>query len=824
MIRIFTKDNNIEINVIKNTLKIRTENDAFSTDVKVYHNKYPFLISEDLNTITGLGNRHLLSVGRNKITEVIVQFNKKTFAGKLNILEYVTGARKCDLRFGSDLLSISDKKIADFMPTHYFNGVIPYTETVSEYFEQSDFIQNIEDFTAKQYPEVNFQMPNLFVTDYYTEDKDLYDVDHSFNYRSFLTDKKFILNSRNLVFLNFYRVLNKSSFVPMPYLMALLELPLASIGWKLKGDYKDDPLNSKIIVIPDVNNNTLLKLNEGFVFNLLDFGGWINIYPNPPVLTTLLNFSQFIIGTHTLKIDFKKIPKPSNGLVWLKVFQRKMNNTEGLEDIILLDQPNLAPINKADFSSEVEIKVDANSANDNLYMSYSHPNFQFPEEHNFTIESSNYEPKDMILFHPTVELNRFVPDWTFIELINNLKEFQNLKSTIDETTKTLTLNYNQKFITDFNFVNLTEDAVRITGFKNTDNSEYQIIYADETPSEEEGVKVIQNKFKTDYTTISNFQKEGVTLALYDLGIFATSAINEKTLLLDKSNNSLYHLNFKDWISFLNNASAITAEAYLSHTKITEIEEKQKIYFDSILYAVKDMVYDIGDQLNKVTFELRNVIGVSSSNQSLIVAKSIVINSLDLIAPNGLFGSFYWSITSKYSVAGFNLFNGTVTAKQLIQNPNLGVVYSGTEITDGNVLISGQKELYIPFGNYDGWYEVQINYDGVFSNNMYLEVDTVPDEIPQRITLTKILKSEDFLNIKGYFSVSFDGISPAEITLSLQEVQLGTGMPIGAPITSIISDFASSEHEIASPYSGSWTLKATAGTDFSNSIGWLAIIV
>lgn len=823
MIRIIS-EKDLEINIVKNTFKIEKKNNSFSNTFSVYHSKFPFLILEDVNTLKSFGPKDLKSTERNKTFNVLVQFNSITYFGKINILEYLNGVRKCDLKFGSELLNISDQKITNFFGNYYFSEPIEYSERVNEYFDQSSFVNKIDEHSLKSYPEVDFNFKMLVASNFY-EGEDFSTI-QGFNMKNFVTDRKLVLNTRTNIFLNYYRIINRNSLVPMPYLMAMIERPLKSIGWKLKGDFVDDDFNRKIVHIPKVNNNCFLLHNQGLTISLNDF------YDVTGVKHYTLLHEGYKEGKYKISVKFFNINKSSNSdsSVRFRIYTFEDNVYN-----YLLDEDNLAPVSGSDFETEYELEINADNINSRTYFSYYHPNNSLPESHEIKITSEKYEEKEMVLFHPTVNLKRFLPDWTYIDLLNNVKKLRNLKIDFEEQTKTLYINYNSNYIKNTDYVNIDNNVIKIKSDKNKTKSTYEVRYANQTESNSESVQTFSNPFKifdikeneVFNTSKEYFDSEGVSISLEKDDVFLTNYYNGQSLFLDKEENgSQYNKVWRDWINFLSNSSVLTVEAFLPLNKILNIEKLQKVYFNNNVFAVKKSTYqDSKEELIRVEFELENILVNTFSVDGQVVSKSLNIVNVE-VNDTVLFGGSFFVFKVFYNQNGLLPLNAKLTARKLLQNPNDGIVYDDNIVLLQEPVVNvSSTELIIPFPpiDYEGWYEFVLEQDGVISNKYYKEFSLPDLNGNQKIILKKIYKSG---NVNGdfLFEVSFDDINPVKLNFKLQEKLLGTGLDKGSPIIFQL-DIDKEYYSIDNPGKGAWELTAETldGSYTSNAISWFMII-
>jgi hypothetical protein len=157
----------IELAFKKETLTLKKENNSLSTDFKVTHSTFPFLIIENENTKTALGSSDITSISKKKIIPVTVLELGIKYYGELQQLSVVNGFRKCNLKYSSEILTIINKQISDFMPTVSVipgeTNPVPYTEETDAVVSGSSNWQNYPvSFIGKIFPEVKWQFPMMY--------------------------------------------------------------------------------------------------------------------------------------------------------------------------------------------------------------------------------------------------------------------------------------------------------------------------------------------------------------------------------------------------------------------------------------------------------------------------------------------------------------------------------------------------------------------------------------------------------------------------------------------------------------------------------------
>ncbi|PQB08033.1 hypothetical protein BST83_13380 [Polaribacter filamentus] len=835
MIKILTK-NGIELPYLKETLSLKDVNDAFNDSLTLTHAEFPFIIEENEDVIKELGSSEINSLTSKKEIEITFIFGASVFFGKLKVLKYLKNRRSCVLKFGNEFIKILDKKIADYMPVYKYNGETPYTETVAAYYDQSTFIEAIKTDIAKPYPQIDYAAPTLDVGKYYTDDEW-----SSFQQRFNQKLPTLLVNRRETIIADFsYNVKNFNSFVPMPYLMALLKNPILNNGYKLAGSFVDNPFNSKIVIVPkETHNNTAYLENTGIYFSFADaeiltigeFYSYVSVYAN------------FGIGIHNINIALTNIQQPTtSGTTKVKVY-RIYNEASQTEFFLEKEITEFDFVSNAQFIESISFEVTEDNITDSaLCIQYQHSNNVLPDESTINI---NPEAEETVLhlIHPTVDLSRYVPDWSIGELINNLKNWQNLDIVLDEVTKTIYLNYNIEFLNSTDHVDLSDKVIAISDKENAFKNKYNLTYADNKNNVliEDGHQTINGVVTEDVVSITNkfkaltensignptskeyLAEAGVTLILLsDTNEFANS-YNTQTLGMH-GDFGIVNNYWKKWINFRQKAKQITAVAYLNTLEISKIKKIRKIYFDTRMFAVKGFTTKIKTKLNEVTFELENIIPSKGSTITAPVVTPAINITGYAIAENNGFWVLPWKIVVNFNYVDFSAYNGTITAKQL--TGAIGSSYSGLEYTNAVNTINGSS--IFQFG-YDmtglaGIYEISLVDNGITSNIIYVDVAAEVAPISEKIIITEVAQPGVFFYSKIIFTLAFENFTPAAAEIHLQKVDISTQLNIGLPIITAISDFTPANFEVDYPSSGSWKVTVKADGFVSNELTKLVMLI
>jgi len=103
-----------------------------------------------------------------------------------------------------------------------------------------------------------------------------------------------------------------------------------------------------------------------------------------------------------------------------------------------------------------------------------------PLSYSLSLKSSIDKP--YYKMHPTIQLGRFVPDWTFATYLNALQNFFNLEITIDDFAKKMTINFNENAIASGDKVIINKSMLSTTYEKTPYNAFILKYENDEDPA------------------------------------------------------------------------------------------------------------------------------------------------------------------------------------------------------------------------------------------------------------------------------------------------------------------------------------------------------
>lgn len=606
--------NNIELDVVKETLTIIKENNAFIDDFKVSYSDFPFLIVENSNTKKALGSRDITSVNKPKIVPVIVEELNEKFFGELQILSYLNGYRKVTIKYATELLTIMDKPIESFMPVL---SVIPNEKNPVEFSEESEInypgTEHWRDypvsFLDKCFPEVKWQFPSMYWKNKFGDDTSDKTWSLYQNYvNQYDAEGKLILNT--IEYNKGYIINNKNVVAPQVFLLSPLFYALKSIGFTADGAAYNDEFIKRILFFSEKSN---LSRSKNFRLNLP------NLTYYPQVGGFYESKFELLIqkaGTYVINYSFdeKSFPNEPNHEVTFKVFFLSIRGIYQYDTT----QPS------RNFSGSIEVPVEESQIGMYIYISYF-THYNFLPNHRISVNNDDLVYWQM---HPIIELGRYLPDWTFGTYLNELKKLLNLKIVIDDFTKKVTLSFNDDIFNSkkeiikksfaiseptqpsfdsflIKFENDSDAAVWVskTGlevFKNQKSN-----YSQKITSK---FKFIANNTETANLTEEVVSKNGVGLMLYDptRKPFISDNYLGQTLKLEGQKGIVNTYWFK-WLRFRMNSSPVEITGYFTEIELSKIQKVEKIYADRQEYVVVSVEYSETEQKNfEVVMKLESV--------------------------------------------------------------------------------------------------------------------------------------------------------------------------------------------------------------------------
>lgn len=621
LIRIVAND--IELDFVKETLTVKKENNAMIRNFKVSHSTFPFLIIENKKAKEALGTRDLTSVDKIKTITVKVFENDVEFYGELQIMSYLKGYRKCNLKYASPLLEIMNKKISEFMPvvsvTGATTGIPPFAEQSDSIFSgDDDWPTYAQSFITQGFPAVKWNFPMMNWKDKYGED--LPTDNEWFNYKNFVNafddNGNYLLNT--LIQEEDFNFTISNLNVPMPqiYLLSPLFYALESIGFTISGNFALNSFIQKIMFLSFKNN--LCKIlptlpPESIILSPL----------NPFALSSIYYIANFeiiadTIGTYIVKYRFVEPLYPAPGSTF-KSFKIKF---DGATAGYVHQRGQQSKI----YEEKIEISVSESQLGLPIRFTYITPLNSMPT---YQISVELQTQNAFYQMHPTISLGRYLPDWTFGSYLNNIKNLFNLDLDPDDLTKKLNLNFNEDWIVNQQ-PEILKKSMIIKSYEQNPYEAFLLKYENEedealwitssgsvkyTDQKSEFSQELNTKFK--YIPLNQFtselsdsleEKEGVGLMIYDEIFFPNNSYSydNKTLNINDA-GGIYDIFWKKFLKFRLNASLIEVQGGFTKTEIGKFIKTKRIYFDKQDYVVSVLEYkELKKDNYLVNFRLESV--------------------------------------------------------------------------------------------------------------------------------------------------------------------------------------------------------------------------
>jgi len=618
--------NGIELNFVKETLTIKKDNNSFILDFKISHSSVPFLIIENKAAKDALGSRDITSVNKPIIIEVNVFESGKKYIGYLEQLSVIPGFRKCNLKYSSAAITLFNKKLNELMPKIYINPLInPFPDYVETYLNSSLAFEaywfgpiNIPGFISYNktrmqlgFPDIKYQFPTIFDPKRYgeilanSEDWNFYQGKvNNYDSDGFLV--------RNIVTSNAgtVSVQNKNVISPQLYLLSPLLYAFKSIGFEIKGDFYTSDFIRRLLIYSKNDNLTtgIARAYANFITMSMGLGGippQVSVFASSRIndlqLTGKAIFSFSAVGSYSFKWDYV-IPFSDqtidDNFSALYLFKTGTNQVFELFHI-------RRPVFNQQQHPTGSIVIDILSADVgvNFELVYLHWNGALPSSYSVTyFDATNI--KNTYIFNPTVDLNRYVPDWTFPTYLNELKKLFNLEINLDDLNKTININFVKNSLLDSKIYkskrSLKVDLIEYQNFNKVefgfDNGEENLIYynksgftsPDSLPIDK--VLSVKSKFKflkfngTGHVVNDDIkQNSNIGLMLLDPARAPYTSDSYQGIILSIS--SLFiHFNKSVYKSRLNSCK-VTVNGYFTETEVSKLNKVSKMYIDNQLYFV-----------------------------------------------------------------------------------------------------------------------------------------------------------------------------------------------------------------------------------------------
>lgn len=592
-----------EIEVVSSTFTLRSENNALSSDFKGIFNSFPFLVVENEITKKALGSIDITSINKKKVVSVFVHLLGHRYYGQLQILSIIKGFRKCDLKFFSKIIEITSLKLPSFMPVISVipneTNPIPYTDKSENYVSGAEHWKYYPiPFLSQSFPEVKWQFPSIYFSYNGT-------VANMYNYE--LTE--YYLNHSYFAYNKVY-VNNLNYTAPQVYLLSPLFYALQKIGYKAIGDFYNDPFIARILLLSFNNNlcETLAKVPvatatwEGKPW--VDYAG--------AVKAKITTVPILYVGIYVMHYEFRETPPwdLTSGGVNVPFHMYIGDQWYSPYNITLINENNYR-------SGYVKFETTSEMVGKQITLRWHSALGRVPQH---SLNFDLYQEEKLLQQHPTIELGRYVPDWEFGEYLNTLKNTFNLSITVDDVSKKMFLNYNEK-LTVNEKIELFRSSLFVKEYEIASTDEFVLKYQNEVDdylviSRNEKitnkkqlskfVNTIQNKFKFSSLSFTEKEKEkqGEGLTIYDPDNKPnlSSSYQNQNLSIDKK-GGIYDVFWQKWLKYRLASSTLEMSAYLTEIEVKKAQEATAVYIDNQLYRVVFLEYT-PTVLNKFKVKLK----------------------------------------------------------------------------------------------------------------------------------------------------------------------------------------------------------------------------
>jgi hypothetical protein len=638
LIKIFSTSG-IEIEYKKDSLTLKKENNSLSSDFKVPHSSFPFLVIENEVTKNVLGPSDITSIRKNKIVQVIILENGVRYYGELQQLSVIPKFRKCNLKYGSAILEIVNKKIAEFMP---IVSVIPGETNPVPFVEESDAIITGSDYwesfpvgiLGQIYPEAKFNFPTMYWPNKFGVG--LQNTDFWYDYQNHINNFG-TNNSNQTIFLlntaqvsgSLVTVINKNVAVPHLFILTPLHYIFTSLAWKISGDFTEHELIKRLLLVSKKDNicKTMLSPAPEVVnfpsspnWTLITGGGTFNNNIYQTSFTTTTN----VAGRYKLKYSFEIESGPLN-FNWQQT--RLILNPAGDSNSVTVFQKYLFYNNGNNYVIEGEVEFESSVGSN--FWSYQDTFQNLPINYLLEITYLSDE-KEFGQMHPTIELGRYAPDWSVGNYLNYIKNQFNLDITLDDFKKEIILNLNEEIILNekpavisqslsMSSYDIAANSSFILKYENEDDQalfitqEEVVIY---TNQDNDFTKKIESKFKilprNGYTSILSEDiqdKEGVGLVIYDEASAPfTAEVTENGFNLNiPGEKGVYETFFRRTLKFEVNASNCEITGFFTETEVFKINNSKSVYVNNQHFRIVDIeITEASNNYQQVKMKLLSV--------------------------------------------------------------------------------------------------------------------------------------------------------------------------------------------------------------------------
>ena len=597
--------NGIELPHVREDAKIHDENSSFFDEIRVQHNTRPIRVVENEDTLKALGEFSITQAKKRKRFPCKVVIGAIRYNGVLTQNEKIAGFRKCDLKFGSEVNEIMDKKIASFFPKFSVTGAAfpeAFKDESKELYEcQEEWNTHAESLRGKIYPQVKWQMPEIAYRDRFGTD--LAEDDAHALYFGYINGRSISGLLKNEIISNatYFKVHNKNVIAPQIFWLSPIFYSFQSIGYSLMGNVVNHPFFKRLLLLSENDNMVKVPVQPTGEPLRIDLVPWTqrDVYGVIDALP---------YRTYVKEIDFT----PENAGEYIVAYDFSLPLSSTFYGVQIYKGNALIAraggLYGGTLDGKLRFTVEEGEENTTYTFIYHHTqrvmptNFKFGWYQNLN-ELDFYEP------HPTIDFSRYIPEWTTADYLNNFQKLFNLKIDIDDVEKTIFINFNEEdYLVNGKIVPIFK-SLQIAEAKSIAAESYYLKYANDIDQgkfaaqhddvkNDENTEPIETEFK--YIPFAQLRhqlsqevedKDGVGLMLYDSASHPGTVESYNGINLRiPGEGGIFETFYKRWILFRLNASPCVLKGPFSKTELYQISKHKKLLIDNQVWMVKSIDY------------------------------------------------------------------------------------------------------------------------------------------------------------------------------------------------------------------------------------------
>ncbi|WP_353158477.1 hypothetical protein [Myroides odoratus] len=582
--------NGIEIDYILESLALKTDQSIFPDSLKFTASEYPFLIIENEKTETAFGKNNVILHTPQYFTIEVRTFNTIT-QGELQILECQKEYRKANVRFASKLYNAGSSKIREmgtsisvineFPPrpfTEKYDGIPPNPIAYANYVKTTE---------EGSFPTQLWKAPFISFPTQFGEPKE---GDTWYNYvggYNAVLEGQYVLNTYNETAEG---TVVDSRNVPTwcVYLLTPLILKCARLGLSFPQELLTDKFACSLAFLTKENNLTEV-INTQEKENLyLGAVSWTYLdgYPGWTPWQKRIQFDKQIPGKYSFKYKFKA----TDDTLSIEIGNRNWGKSVEYRDF-----RGEESYFEGEFNFEIKPE-DANYPVAIYFRSRNRHDILEPDIEYMYVETLLHQSGFM--FHPTIEIGRYLPDWTFSEYLNQLRILFNIQFVESNNGTKLEAIYLDELLSEVDYVDL--GSLHIDGYpkheviqlkyKFDNDIDPAHIYSEFGGSLEitdEKVKVFESKFKQTKTPLTKEEesKSGIGLVLINgTSDDLTNSIENTTI----TTASIFERYYKKTATKYLQSNRLNVELNVTQLVLHEIETKKRVLINKLPYYVESL--------------------------------------------------------------------------------------------------------------------------------------------------------------------------------------------------------------------------------------------